>query len=412
MTDVHRLILPRLHETQQQVHDDPSRFRVVVCGRRWGKTRLGVSEGIEKAADGQQGWWVAPTYIMAQAGWHPLVHAVARVPGIEVRVSERTVRFPGGGLLSVRSADTPQRLRAAGLDFLIVDEAAYTKPEVWTEALRPTLVDRQGTAMFITTPRGKSNWLYDLWDQAARLPGWSQHRYPTSTNPYIPPAELDQARREMGDLLYRQEHEAEFLDAGLDTPFRSNWFRYFTVWDDDDGTVFYRVGDGLIRRDRCIHFGTVDPAVSTRTAADYSAVACCALTPEGQVLVLEVWRDRVEAPDLIPQLQRLEKKWRLGWIGVERTAYQLSVVQYARRAGLPVREITPEKDKVSRALGLAARMEGGDVWLLAEAPWLSVFEAECVGFRLDDTHAHDDQIDVVAYAAQQQQVMLTGSLGV
>ena len=121
---------PPLHEPQQEVRDSDARWKILCAGRRFGKSRLGVQLCMEKALAGGRVWWVAPTFAIARVGWRDVVAAASVFPkdaGVDVKVGDMTVHFPGGGSISVKSADNPQRLRGEGLHFLVMDEAAFVR---------------------------------------------------------------------------------------------------------------------------------------------------------------------------------------------------------------------------------------------------------------------------------------------
>jgi hypothetical protein len=153
--------LPPIHSGQQVIVSSGHRFRVLACGRRWGKTRLGALLCLEVALRGGRAWWVAPSYKMAFVGWRLVTQLALQVPGSEIRKADQLVMLPGGGSVQVRSADNPQSLRGEGLDFLVMDECAFIPEAAWTEALRPALSDRLGRALFISTPKGR-NWFWRL----------------------------------------------------------------------------------------------------------------------------------------------------------------------------------------------------------------------------------------------------------
>ena len=204
------------HPGQATVHDHQARFKVLACGRRWGKTRLGVNECLDVAARGGRAWWVAPSYKMSEVGWRPLRRIGGSI-GAEVRKVDRQVLIPGAGEVSVRSADKPDSLRGEGLDFVVMDECAFITEEAWIEALRPALSDRQGEAMFISTPKGR-NWFWRLYmrGQDDNESEWRSWSFPTSANPYIAAAEIAAAREQLPEATFRQEYLAEFIDdAGL-----------------------------------------------------------------------------------------------------------------------------------------------------------------------------------------------------
>lgn len=291
--------------------------------------------------------WCAPTYNMARHGWDALRRVGVQIPGAELRLADRELRLPSGGRVLVRSTDRPETMRGHGLDLIVLDEAAWMKPQVWGEVLRPTLADRQGSALFISTPAGIANWLYDLW-QKANEEGWQRWQFPSHTNPNLDPAELEQMRREMTTAAYAQEILAEFI-AGGGGKIDPDWFHYFTV-EEIAGQTYYRAAGHLWPAQGCSRFAVVDPAASTKRSADWTAVACCAITPDHRLLLLEMWRGRIEGPDQVKTISRLVDKWRLNWVGVEAVAYQRTLAQYLRRgAGLPVRDLKASTDKEDRA---------------------------------------------------------------
>ena len=161
-TAAQRVTLPELHPSQLVIAQHPARFKVICCGRRWGKTILGIVLCISAALRGGRVWWVAPAYKEALEGWEYLRRLVV---GVTYERSELVARFPGGGSIQIRTGDNPDALRGAGLDGVVLDEAAVMKREAWELALRPALVDRQGWAVFISTPQ-HFNWFYDLYAAA------------------------------------------------------------------------------------------------------------------------------------------------------------------------------------------------------------------------------------------------------
>lgn len=199
------------HPAQIEIHASGARFRVVSAGRRFGKTRLAVNECLEVAANGGRALWLAPTHRMADVGWNPMRQLAASIPGAVISLSNREITLPTGGIMAARTADNPQNLRGDAWDYVVMDEAAYMKREAWTEAVRPTLADRNGRALFISTPRGK-NWFWEMFTRGLDLGDTQSFCYSTYSNPYIDPKEIDAAKAELPELIFRQEFLAEFID--------------------------------------------------------------------------------------------------------------------------------------------------------------------------------------------------------
>ena len=397
--------LPKLHPAQLEVAKSKARFRILVAGRRFGKTRLGTLLCLAKAMEGRNAWWVAPTYAMALEGWKT-VRDLAGKYGMEVKESEKTVYTKAGGFVTVRTADNPDRLRGAGLDFIVLDECAFIKEQTWKEVLRPTLTERKGGCLFISTPKGIQNWFKRLYDEAENNPDWERWTYSTYDNPYVDKSELEIAKREIGSFLFSQEYEAQFVEqtGGL---IKSEWFKYYTKQTlsefNDEGNyedyIYIQTQDRAVRLEDLKIYTTVDLATSTKESADFTVVTTIGVDKENNVYVLDVIRKRIEAPDIVKLLEQVYEKWQPTSIGVESAGFQLALIQIIRRqTTLPIVKLKADKDKLSRALPLSAKMEAGMVFFPNDALWYSDLEKELLVFPSGD---HDDQVDSLAYAILQ-----------
>lgn len=405
--------LPRFHPGQLEVLNSPARYRVVVCGRRWGKTALGVFICLMAALRGKRVWWVAPFFATALIGWRMLKRFVRQLPDElvpDISESEHTITFPWtGGSVTIKSAHDPDSLRGEGLDGLVMDEAPLCKQAAWTEVLRPMLLLSGGWAVFMGTPRGR-NWFADLFDRAGTRSNWARWQLPTSNNPMVPEAELLEALEDMGAVVFAQEHGAQFLDA-IGTVFRQDSFRYFHV-DLDAYEPHYHLLDGGRRRSFRYSdldvYATCDPALSLKQTADYTAIGVFGMTSQTDMLVLDMQRFRAEHSDVVAALRRTEQRWpHLSYIGVDRNSIGLGIIQDAINAGVNVQELPNKGDKVQRAHPVANRMIHGKVWLDSAMPTLREFETELLAFP---TGAHDDMVDALAYADAHRREATTGGV--
>jgi phage terminase large subunit-like protein len=200
------------HPAQSAVLESGTRHRVVACGRRWGKTALGQHEILMAASQNKTTWWLAPTYAMADPVWHALKATRAADPRITIHESHRRLDFPAGGSITIHSTHHPDNLRGAGLDFVVLDEAAFMHPTVWPEIVRPMLLDRKGRALFLSSPNGKNSFweLYQLGLRNART--WRSFHFPTSANPLLDPADLEIIRQQTPERIWLTEYLAEFTD--------------------------------------------------------------------------------------------------------------------------------------------------------------------------------------------------------
>jgi predicted phage terminase large subunit-like protein len=387
--------LPPLHPAQQEVADSEARYKVVVCGRQWGKTLLGVVTCVSEALKGGHVWWVAPSFPIGELGWSRIDELCRQIPGcrFEGRPVFR-ITLPSGGTIQLRSADNPDSLRGATLNGVVFDEAAQAKPEAWP-TLEPTLAIRGGWAMFISTPRGL-NWFSDLYNEAALLPGWERWRFPSSSSPHMTPEALSGARARHSSVWFSQEYEAEFVSGSLGV-FHADWIRhYFTRFEGED--KFYMLGDEPVLASTCRVFHTIDLAWSTEERADYTVVSTWAVTAKSHLILVDMIRGHFEGPDIVPKM-RQAFDLHGGYLVVEKATRQMSIIQEAERSGLPVRVVRAEKDKVARALPATARMERGTVWFPpASTAWYPDIEEELLAFPAG---RHDDFVDTLAYAVLQ-----------
>jgi len=389
--------LPPLHPTQAAIWADPARFKVVCCGRQWGKTLLGAATAVGEASQGEDWQWVAPSFPIGEIGWRVITDLSAQIPG--VNISGRPIyriTFPTGGSLQLRSADNPDSLRGPTLNGLVMDEAAVANPAAWP-ILRPTLSVRRGKALFISTPKGL-NWFHDLWQMGGVRDGWAHWQVPSKDNPWLPDEDVEEARATMSSLMFSQEYLAEFISTGSGL-FQSPWLRrYFERMVGDDH--FFMLGEeNAIERSSCKVFHTVDLAWSTAEDADFTCISTWAVTPKRHLVLWNVDRGHYEGPDVVRQMDIAVKRFG-GYLVAERATRQMNILQEAERMGLPVKEVKADKDKVSRALPATAWVESGRVWFptAGMAPWWPACEEEMLAFPAG---RHDDFVDTLAYAVQE-----------
>lgn len=282
-----RIVLPKPLGHQLELLRDEHRHKTAVCGRRWGKTGAGLPacvkghgnpnpahpRHLKGAIDGGNIWWVAPTFVITQKIERDLKRCF-QYSGFEYHKAERRVDLPAGGSITLKTAASPASLRGDGLDGIVYDEAAFGTEESWKEALRPSLADKQGWSMFLTSPNGP-NWVKDRFDLAdidkANYRSW---QCPSSQNPLMTAGELKQMLDEMGDRKYQQEVLAQFVDIE-GAEFSGYYFQYPDFWFDEyphDNDIYLRVL-------------ALDPSKGKTDKSDYSAFVMCTLANSGHVYI-------------------------------------------------------------------------------------------------------------------------------
>lgn len=380
--------LPPLHPGQHQIRTSKARFKAVAAGRRWGKTRVGSA--LATATCLQQGrcWWVAPTYQIAAIAWRQIKALALQLPQVDVKEGEKTITYLGGGFMQMKTADNPTGLRGEGLDLVIIDEAAHVSnwDEVWWQALRPALSDRQGKALMISTPKGH-NHFHDLYQMAQTDADWASWHFPSWSNPYLAPEEIEAARQQLPGLVFRQEYGAEFVQLSGALVQRE----WITILDH---------APSLVKTVRAW-----DLAVGTKTHNDFTAGVKLGLTAEGGLVVLDVVHGRWEWPEALKIIRQTAVMDGSGVsqgiedVGTQKGLYQMLLREPAL-TGIALHPLSVHKDKITRANPWMARAEQGKFALL-RASWNQTLLNEICAVP---ESVHDDIWDAISGATQ----LLTG----
>lgn len=316
---------------------------------------------------------------------------------------KKTWKFPSGATLTfayLQHSGDKYRYQGAAFHFIAFDEL--------------TQFEERDYQYLFSRLRKSDGDLLPLRMRAASNPGgtgheWVKERFITNPtpsrrfipslmieNPYLDQEAYQRSLAEL-DLVTRQQLELGNWDIGIiGNLFKREHFRYFSI-EDDQFVLHHPTGRERIQIASCICFQTCDPAGSVKTSADYFVLSTWYLTPKGYLLLRDVIRTHLEGPDQPTLFLQAYQRWNPVVQGVEVAGFGLTLFQYLQRSGLPVVELKPDRDKVTRALPAAARYQGGTVYHLKPAPWLDAIEEELIAFP----HAqHDDFVDTAAYAAR------------
>ena len=212
----------QLHEKQWEVFSDSSRFIVLVAGRRFGKTVLALTDIIASAWNNPKtrSWYVSPTYRQSEMiAWRMLLEMLPKEAIVKKDETRLELLLSNGSEIALKGADNEDALRGAGLHFVVLDEYAQIKANVWPEIIRPMLTDTKGRALFIGTPKGKNSFWQLYMKGQRKEDGYVSYLFKTVDNPYVDPKEVEEAKRQLNERYYRQEYEASFEDyTGLVYP--------------------------------------------------------------------------------------------------------------------------------------------------------------------------------------------------
>jgi hypothetical protein len=260
--------LDRPHDGQQRVIGEAKRFNVLQCGRRFGKTTMGLNRLIETALCGHPTGWFAPSYKLLADVWREAKRTLSPIQPT-LNEQEKRIELVTRGVIEFWSLDQPDAGRGRKYKRVVIDEAGIVRnlDQAWQEAIRPTLADLKGDAWFLGTPKGH-NFFHRLYAKGqAGEKDWASWRMPTTANPYIDPEEVEAARRDMPPSAFDQE--------------------FLGVPAADGGNPF-----GMDAINECVAPQSSQPAVvfgvDLAKSEDWTVV--CGLDNFGAVCVLERWQ--------------------------------------------------------------------------------------------------------------------------
>ncbi len=262
-------------------------------------------------------------------------------------------------MIAIRSTHTPDLLRGAGLDFAVLDEAAYMLPDVWSEVVRPMLLEKRGGAMFISTPRGH-NWFWELFQLGLDPlePEWAAFQFESRVNPQVLPGELEAIRRITPERVFREEYLAEFVD--------------------DAGVVFRRIREAIITHPVHQPGARIVFGVDWGREHDYTVI--CALDADTGAMVAMDRFNQIGWEMQRGRLQAMAARYQPTDIWAEANSIGSVNIDALQAEGLPVRPFyTTQRSKAQLIESLALAIERGEVGLLNDP----VLLAELAAYTLE-----------------------------
>ena len=411
-----------LHPRQFEVFNDPARFKVVAAGRRFGKSYLArvmlLIEGLKEnnsagySLRGRAVYYIAPTFEQAKRIMWGELKEMGRPVIDSTLENQGIIRLVNGREIHLKGADRPDTLRGVGLSYVVMDEYAFMKPEVWEYIIRPTLADCKGEALFIGTPEGK-NHFYDLYEEtrkhlklcekAGEQPEWNAFTFSSAENPTIPIAEEIERSQSQGTPaeVIRQEYFASFAASGGKI-LREESFKYLDE-EPEGGTYFIAIDPA--------GYEEVGKRGAREDRLDEMAIAIVKVGSYGWY-VAEIRTGRWNVREASVQILKASKDYQALTVGIEKGALKNAVMPYLsdqmRRLGVfpHIVDVTHGgKKKTERiAWALQGRAEHGRLFLPEDASdcedpkWVRKFINQALDFPNPLTH--DDMLDALAYIDQ------------
>lgn len=402
-----------LHPAQQAIYNSPARFKVAVAGRRFGKSYLAATmlsvEALRDTNDrghplGPENpvYYIAPTFDQAKRiMWRRLRKFLGyEAQGGFIRsenVNDGYFELINGRRIYIKGADNREALRGEGYSFVVMDEYADMSSEVWDDIIDPALMDVEGGALFIGTPKGK-NHFYRLFSRALTGeagPLWEAFHFKSEDNPYLKRSELARIKNDPNKSrdIIRQELEASFI-SGEGKVLRRDSFKILPYADAGMGTVYVTVDLAGFKK-----------ADGNKVLRSDESVICATLVQEDEWTVLDVqhghWDVRETALNIVLTL----RKYPGSQLGIEHGALSNAVGPYLEEYMRTFqRYVTPQplkhnnQRKYDRIVwALQGRAERGKIKIV-KADWNEYLLTQIDDFP--DPLAHDDAIDALAYVDQ------------
>lgn len=395
-----------LHDAQMQIFKSDKRFKVASCGRRFGKSYLAAWVLIIKALQSpdKDVFYVAPTFQQAKDILWSILKDVGQSVIKSTHENTATITLVNDRKIYLKGSDRPDTLRGVGLAYVVMDEYASMKPEVWEMILRPTLADVKGGALFIGTPAGK-NHFHKLWLEA-QLPenaeDWESYQFVSTDNPFLDPAEIDAAQKSMSTQAFRQEFEATFesFSGGV---FQEEWVKYEEDEEFDEETSS-KVGHYVVSVDPA-GFEKADKGRGLKSSKlDETAISVVKIVGD-EWLVKDIHHGRWNIKETAEKIIDVSEDVNATTVGIESGALKNAIMPYiedemrVRGRWINITDVTHGgKRKQDRIVwALQGRMEHGKI-KFRKANWNHEFISQMLDFP--SPLSHDDLLDSLAYIDQ------------
>lgn len=386
----------QFHPAQLDVFKNPARFKVVVAGRRFGKSFLAawllLIEGLK--SEDHDVYYVAPTFEQGKRIMWRMLQKFGKDVIIQTHENTAVCTLNNGRKIFICGSDRPDTLRGVSMAFVVLDEYADMKPMVWEQIIRPALMDCKGGALFIGTPKGK-NHFYDLYEDAKGKKDWAALSYKSFDNPFLATEEIEQTAENMSSQSFRQEIEASF-ESYESNLFKEDWVNYQEN-EPEEGWWFLAVDPA--------GFENVNTEQSNKKKRlDDTAIAVVKVGTYGW-WVKDIIAGRWDIRETALQILRAAQSVQCKDIGIESGSLKNAILPYLEEQMMRIRffaKIHPlthgKQKKTERVVwALQGRLEKGLI-KFKKGSWNRKFIQQMLDFP--NPNAHDDLLDALAYIEQ------------
>jgi phage terminase large subunit-like protein len=344
-------------------------------------------------SDSKDVFYIAPTFQQAKDIMWAMLKDLGKDLILQAYENTAVLTLINGRKIYLKGSDRPETLRGVGLAYVVLDEYASMKPQVWEQIIRPTLADVKGGALFIGTPAGK-NHFFDLYKDAFEDDDWDSFQYTSTDNPFLPPEEIVAASKTMSSMSFRQEFEASF-ETNSGGIFKEDWFQ--VAEEPTEGHYVIAVdpaGFESIEKERNLK----------RSRLDETAIAIVKIDRD-KWWVKDILHGRWNVKECAKKILSSAMKVESATVGIETGSLRNAILPYLedemRTEGKWVTIIELRhggKKKTERITwALQGRMEHGQISFNDQRKW-KTFLGQMNDFP--NHLAHDDLLDALAYIDQ------------
>lgn len=395
------------HPKQTEIFfESDARYKIVAKGRRFGLTRGLANYVIENMIEGLTPiLWVDTMYgnieRYVERYFLPVLKGLPKNLW-KYRANRNDLKIMNT-VCDFRSADKPENIEGFGYGLIILNEAGIIlkNRRLWEETIRPMIMDYKAKVIIGGTPKGKrvrstgeEHLFHELYKRGEMNPPsssmtppllkedkqWQSFNYSSYDNPLLDPKEVDELANDISSSLRDQEIFGKFIDKETSGIINTEWWRYFNPIELPTASILKKIQSW-------------DTAFKENEGNDFSVCTTWALTANGFFL-LDVWRDRVEFPELKKQCLILNDVHQPNEILIEDKASGQSLIQELQReTRLPIKPIKIDKDKIARVHAITPLIEAGKVYLTQNAEWVKECVTECEDFPDGE---FDDIVDSIS----------------
>lgn len=401
-----------LHDAQMEIFKSEARFKVISAGRRFGKSRLAAWVLLIKALQSKSKdvFYVGPTFQQSKDIMWGMLKELGRDVIKAAHENTAVLTLVNDRKIYLKGSDRPDTLRGVGLEYVVLDEYASMKPEVWEMILRPTLADVKGGAMFIGTPAGKNHFYKLFMEAQGEDSDWEAFQYNSTDNPLLDPKEIQAAKSSMSTQAFRQEFEATFesFSGGI---FKEEWIRYV-----NDETDFKEntIGHYVVSVDPAGFEAASKERGLKSSKLDETAISVVKIVGD-EWLVKDIYHGRWGIKETANRILNAAMDCEASTVGIEAGALKNAIMPYLedemriKGRWVNITDVTHGgKRKIDRITwSLQGRLEHGKI-KFRKAEWNEHFISQMMDFP--SPLSHDDLLDSLAYIDQVSVADFAGSI--